>query len=234
VSDFPDFRRSGNQSVDPDLYELENQALDPDGVVLEAMRQLAPWAGAILLDLGCGSGYWLPAYADEAALAIGVEPDPELIVLARARDARTRVLDGSAEHLPLPDNSVDVIHARFAYFFPPGCEAGLAEARRVLRPGGRLVVMDNDYRHGEFAKLLVRSPWAASQGRAATTDAWWQAEDAERVEVMSEWRFKHRTDLESVLHLELPPEVADPWLNENPQALRLSYGYVLFATGKAG
>lgn len=232
MSVFPDFRRSGNAAADPVVYELENEALDPDGVVLEAMRQLAPWAGASLVDLGCGSGYWLAAYAEEAAETIAVEPDPELIVLARARCTPARVIEGSAEHLPLPDSSVDVVHARFAYFFPPDCEMGLAEVRRVLRPGGRLVVVDNDYHHGEFAELLVRSAAAAPQGRAETTDAWWHAHGAERIEVMSEWRFENRRDLEAVLHLEFPADLVDPWIRDHPDAVGLSYGYVLFATGK--
>ena len=42
---FSDFRPAPNQGGRPDLYELENRAMDPDGLVLEEMRQLAPWAG---------------------------------------------------------------------------------------------------------------------------------------------------------------------------------------------
>ena len=57
---YPDFQPAPNQGARPDLYELENRAMDPDHLVLDAMRELAPWAGKTLLDLGCGSGYWLP------------------------------------------------------------------------------------------------------------------------------------------------------------------------------
>src|SRR6202035_1018098 len=98
---FPDFQAAPNQGGRPDLYELENQALDPDGVVLAAMRELAPWADRTLVDLGCGSGYWLAGYAAEAAAVIGVEPDPALVPLAAARDPRVRVLPGSGAPLPL-------------------------------------------------------------------------------------------------------------------------------------
>ena len=225
----PDFRPAPNQGGDPALYEVENRALDPQGLVLDAMRRAAPWAGRTLLDLGCGSGFWLPGYADEAAEAIGVEPDPGLLPLARARDLRARVLPGSAEHIPLPDASVDVVHARFAYFFPPQCEPGLAEVLRVLRPGGTLVVVDNDQRAGQFAELLGRLPWAPAQDRGRRTDDWWAERGAQRTEVMSEWRFGSRPDFEAVLRLEFPAEVADPWLAAHPDALGLSYGYLLFA-----
>ena len=55
----PDFRHAPNQGGNIGLYELENQAVDPGAHVLAAMRARAPWAGRTLLDLGCGSGYWL-------------------------------------------------------------------------------------------------------------------------------------------------------------------------------
>lgn len=223
-----DFLPAPNQGGDPALYEVENRALDPRGLVLDAMRTSAPWAGRTLLDLGCGSGFWLPGYAGEAAVTIGVEPDPTLLPLARQRDPRVEVLAGSAEHIPLPDASVDVVHARFAYFFPPACEPGLAEVLRVLRPGGALVVVDNDQRAGQFAELLARLPWAEKQDPGRATDDWWARRGAERTEVMSEWRFDTRADFEAVLRLEFPPEVADPWLAAHPDALGLSYAYLLF------
>ena len=158
----------------------------------------------------CGSGYWLPGYASEAVLVIGVEPDPALLWLAARRDRRAKVLPGSAEHLALEDASVDVVHSRFAYFWPPGCDAGLAERR------------------GEFAELL-RSAANAALGQADVTDAWWAARGARRVEVISRWQFDSRAHLEAVLRLEFRRQVADAWLAGPPDALGLTYGYVLFA-----
>jgi SAM-dependent methyltransferase len=233
-SPFPDWRFAPNIGNSPDVYEIENRALDRGGHVLEAMRALAPWAGRTIVDLGCGTGFWLPQYAAEAGRVIGIEPDPVLRTRAEARVGGlpgVEVVAGSAEHLGLPPRSVDVVHARFAYFFPPGADAGLAEVLRVLRPGGTLVVVDNDYRWGEFASMLAAAAPASSPARdkAASTDAWWRERGAARREVRSGWAFDRRRDLEAVLNIEFPASVAHAWLTRNPAATGLTYGYVLFA-----
>lgn len=236
AAEFPDWRFAPNIGGHPASYQLENEAVDRAGHVLQAMRTLAPWSGRTIVDLGCGTGYWLRRYAAEAGRVLGVEPDPDLRAVARAAVADwasaqlsgVEVVAGSAEHLPLPDRSVDVVHARFAYFFPPGAEAGLAEVLRVLRPGGHLIAVDNDYRWGEFSRLLAASAKQPPLRTAATVDAWWRDRGATRSEVRSELRFSGRAELSAVLHIEFPADVAASWLRRHPDATGLSYGYVLF------
>jgi SAM-dependent methyltransferase len=234
---FPDWRFAPNIGGHPDVYEIENRGIDPDGHVLAAMRRLAPWNGRTVLDLGCGTGFWLPGYAKQAGQVIGVEPDPVLRAKAAARTndlPGVQVLPGSAEHLPLADRSVDVVHARFAYFLDPGGDAGLAEVMRVLTPGGSLVVVDNDYRWGQFAGLLAAASKKPPQQTADAIDAWWRQRGGTRHEVHSQWRFANRADLAAVLNLEVPAAVARAWLARNPAATGLSYGYVLFAAARSG
>ena len=271
---FPDWRFAPNIGGHPGVYEIENHAVDPDGHVLAAMRNLAPWAGRTLVDLGCGTGFWLPGYARDAARVIGVEPDPALRARAEARIRglpRAEVMPGSAEHLPLPDQSVDVVHARFAYFLSPGIvegeqrplagtprggpgastrpggaagngtgyaagapgDAGLAEVMRVLRPRGSLIVVDNDYRWGEFADLLAAAASVPPQHTANTIDAWWRDRGATRHEVRTRWRFASRADLAAVLGIEFPAAVARDWLARHPAATGLTYGHVLFSVTRA-
>jgi ubiquinone/menaquinone biosynthesis C-methylase UbiE len=232
VQQFPDWRYAPNIGGHRDVYELENQAVLRAGHLLAAMRGLAPWDGKTILDLGCGTGFWLPAYAAHAAQVIGIEPDSRLLPAATQRVAAlpgVSVRPGSAEHLPLPDAAVDVVHARFAYFFPPGTDAGLAEVLRVLRPGGSLVAVDNDYRWGEFAGMLAGSASRPPLRTAETVDRWWRERGATRHQVRSLLSFASRSDLAAVLRIEVPASVADAWLARNPAATSLSYGYVLFA-----
>ncbi|MGO9277834.1 MAG: class I SAM-dependent methyltransferase [Streptosporangiaceae bacterium] len=231
---YPDWRFAPNIGRHPETYEIENRAMDRAGHVLTATRQLAPWAGKTIVDLGCGTGYWLPRYAADARRVIGIEPDPALRARAAARAAGQPAIEvqaGSAERTGLPPSSADVIHARFAYFFGPGAEAGLAEALRVLRPGGRLVAVDNDQHWGEFADLLAAASREAPRRAAAVVDSWWKERGATRHEIRSELRFASRDDLRAVLSIEFPGHVASDWLARHPAATGLSYGYVLRAIG---
>ena len=260
---FPDWRFAPNIGGHPDVYETENRGIDPEGHVLAAMRRLAPWDGRRLVDLGCGTGFWLPGYAKDARQVIGVEPDPVLRAKAASRVSGlpgVDVVPGSAERLPLADRSVDVVHARFAYFLDPGvagsgraasgsrgpggsggqagpgrdADVGLAEVMRVLTPGGSLVVVDNDYWWGEFAGLLAAGARRPTRGTAAAVDEWWRQRGARRLEVRSRWQFADRADLAAVLNIEVPAAVARAWLARHPLATGLSCGYVLFAVTRSG
>jgi len=236
---FPDWRYAPNITGHPEVYETENRALDQAGHVLDALWALAPWTGKTVVDLGCGTGYWLGRYAEQAARVIGVEPAADLRARAERaagelRQPGVEVRAGSAEHTGLPDACADVVHARFAYFFPPGTDAGLTEALRVLRPGGQLIAVDNDYRWGEFSRLLAAGMTRPPGQVAAEVDDWWRARGATRHPVRSELSFASRADLAAVLHIEVPAPVARRWLARNPLATGLTYGYVLFRVTRPG
>lgn len=208
----------------PEVYAQENAAQDVDGLIWAALREDAPWAGADVLDVGCGDGFHLPVFAVEAASVTGVEPHPPLVARARERAEGHRhctVLEAGAAALPLPDSCMDVVHARTAYFFGAGCEAGLAEANRVLRPGGALVIVDLD---------ATRAPYG---GWMRTDIPHYDPVRAERFfvrrgfslrRVATTWRFPDRATLEAVLRIEFSRAVADAALAATP-GLSFSVGY---------
>ncbi len=137
----------------PDIYELENRSVDPDRRIEAAMHEVYDWTGRDVLDVGCGSGFHLPRWAYDARSVTGVEPHPGLVAGARRRTwglTNVSVRLGTAQRLPVTDASVDLVHARWAYFFGPGCEPGLGELGRVLRRGGTAFVLDNDPTRSTF------------------------------------------------------------------------------------
>ncbi len=138
---------------------------------------------------------------------------------------RASVLMGSAEAIPLRDASVDIVHARFAYFFGPGSESGLAELDRVIRPGGTAFIIDNDLRGGDFAGWLRRQPeWAGID--PDTVESFWASHGFSIERIATEWRFQRCEDLEAVVRLEFPGDVAEGIIRDHP-GLSVSYHYLL-------
>ncbi|MGZ4445403.1 MAG: class I SAM-dependent methyltransferase [Nocardioides sp.] len=193
----------------PATYELENRAVDPDGLLETAMRGIADWSGRHVLDLGCGTGFHLPRFAADAARVTGVEPHPDLVAVARRRTrslTNVVVLPGTAQDVPLPDASVDVVHARWAYFFGPGCEPGLAELDRVVRRGGTAFVIDNDATRSTFGAWFRRGYPSVDP---VAVERFWSTRGWTRTPLDLRWSFATRADLESVVRIELTREVAD-------------------------
>jgi ArsR family transcriptional regulator len=100
-----------------------------------------------LLDLGTGTGRLLELFAPLYARAIGVDASPAMLAVARANLDRAGLTNaqvrlGDIQHLPFGRNSFDVvtIHQVLHYLDEP--ERAIAEAARVLRPGGRLLIVD--------------------------------------------------------------------------------------------
>lgn len=193
----------------PQVYEIENHAVDRAGAILDLIRARAPWEGRHLLDIGCGTGFHLPLFAERAARVTGIEPHGALAAIARRRVRRmshVAVLHASATALPVATASVDVMHARWAYFFGPGCEPGLAELDRVMRPGGQAFVIDNDPTRSTFGAWFRRGHPGVDH---VEVSEFWRGQGWERHPVDTAWAFDTREDLESVVRIEFPPEVAE-------------------------
>jgi len=213
----------------PATYELENHAADPDGRLWAAMEARVSWHGRTVLDLGCGSGFHLPRFAETAATVIGVEPHHGLVRLAQRRARGLAAVDvhpGTAQEIPLPDASVDVVHARWAYFFGPGCEPGLAELDRVVRRGGTALVIDNDGSRSTFGAWFRRGyPHLPTP---AEIERFWAQRGWTRTTVDMGWRFGSRADLEAVVRIEFKPEVADEILRHH-DGLEVDYAVNLWS-----
>jgi SAM-dependent methyltransferase len=192
----------------PDVYEAENRAQDAEGAIWSALREAVPWEGRDVVDVGCGDGFHLPLFTGGRSV-IGVEPHPPLVARARERLAGrpdVRVLEAGAAALPLPDASVDLVHARTAYFFGRGCEPGLAEAQRVLRPGGAIAVVDLD------ATVPPYGAWMRAdlpRYDPAAVEAFFAAQGFTLRRIPTIWRFPDRATRDAVLRIEFGRDVAE-------------------------
>jgi SAM-dependent methyltransferase len=108
----------------------------------EAIDWLLPPDAREVLDLGAGTGKLTTRLVERGLQVIAVDPIPEMLELLTNSLPDTPALLGTAEHIPLPDNSVDaVLVAQAWHWFDP--EQAIAEVARVLRPGGRLGLVWN-------------------------------------------------------------------------------------------
>jgi len=224
----PEPTRSPNIWDTPDVYEVENLGVDREGVIEAAMAALHPFEGADLVDVGCGSGFHLPRFAGlGCASVVGVEPHPPLVELAADRVRgldRVRVLEGMAQDLPLADASVDIAHARWAYFFGAGCEPGLRELERVLRPGGTAFVIDNDATRSTFGRWFTR---AYPTYDPLAVERFWARQGWSRERLLIHWQLDSRGDLEAVVRIEFPETVAEGILAEH-EGTRVDYAVSLW------
>src|SRR3974390_1167038 len=145
---------SGGDVITSDLYsQLQKNEL-PEAAVLAslgcgnptALAELKP--GETVLDLGSGGGIDVLLSAKRVSpggKAYGLDMTDEMLALARDNQKRAGVqnvefLKGEIEHIPLPDNSVDVIISNCVINLSADKDQVLREAYRVLKPGGRFAV----------------------------------------------------------------------------------------------
>ena len=175
----------------------------------ETARLLPRLEGLTVLDLGCGDGHYARlAAALGAARVLALDAAPPMAALAPPP-----ALVGDAAALPLASASVDVVIAALVLSHVGGLEAALAEAARVLRPGGALVISDlhpiatalgwrRSFEAGGRSVAVEAPPPAAATLRAALAEAslaveeWREPAVDERLR--SEFRRAGRRDFEGL------------------------------------
>jgi SAM-dependent methyltransferase len=123
---------------------------------LEMLERLVPPSGKEVVDVGCGGGALVRALSDRGARMTGVEISESQMAGAVERDdgRGARYLVGRAERLPLDDASADIVVFMRSLHHVPVADLGaaLAEARRVIRPGGAVYVAE-PLAEGDFFEL---------------------------------------------------------------------------------
>jgi ArsR family transcriptional regulator len=135
------------RSTGADWDEMRALGLPAEAVEALLLDLLPPGDLGHVLDIGTGTGRLLEILAPRIASGLGVDASRAMLALARVRLASpdfshcaVRLADMYA--LPLPDAAFDIVFLQMVLHYAEDPAAALAEARRVLAPGGRLIVVD--------------------------------------------------------------------------------------------
>jgi ubiquinone/menaquinone biosynthesis C-methylase UbiE len=114
----------------------------------ELRAKMIPGARGVVLEVGIGSGLNLPFYdATRVTTCYGVDPSGTLLSLARERAKTARfpvlLLQSKAEHVPLPDVSIDSVVVTWSLCSIRDPHTALTEMQRVLRPDGQLIFIEH-------------------------------------------------------------------------------------------
>jgi ubiquinone/menaquinone biosynthesis C-methylase UbiE len=147
------------------MYDRSLRATEEAGLT-QMRRELLAGAGGRVLEIGAGTGANLDLYPDGVDELVLLEPDPHMAKRLRAKLAETgravTVIEAPAERVPCEDASFDTAVATLVLCTVPDPAAALAEAARVLKPGGRLLFVEHvRSRHPGLARWQDRleKPW---------------------------------------------------------------------------
>jgi ArsR family transcriptional regulator len=177
-----EFRRSGPATAADDARLQEVRRLRKESFLAhgtEARRgQLVPgrswaaWSRALglllppldVVDLGCGEGYLAIEAAQWARHVVAIDRAPEVLAHAKALATRRKVANivwkrGEMERVPLPDATADVVLLSQALHHAVEPGRALAEAFRLLRPGGRVLVLDLRDHDQHWVKRKLGDLW---------------------------------------------------------------------------
>ena len=119
--------------------ELHEQYMEPAYVA--GLGALGVNDGTRLLDIGCGAGWALRLAADRGADVSGIDAAPGLLEIARRRVPGAALTQGELQNLPFGDDAFDAVSAFNSFQYAADPIAALQEAKRVTRPGGRILAL---------------------------------------------------------------------------------------------
>lgn len=117
----------------------QTRAADPY-LTAQLFKHLDPQEGAIYLDIGCGTGNYTSALQEKGLQLIGIDPSERMLEQARAKNAAVDWRLGTAEQTGLETASVDGIVGSLTLHHWTDINAAFKELRRVVKPGGKLVL----------------------------------------------------------------------------------------------
>ncbi len=143
------YAHEGNLETRRSVWGPGPSGVDPLDLVVAAVRGALPADRAMpdVLEVGCGPGVFAARLVEElpGIALLATDQSQRFVELARERGLSAQLQD--VQHLLAPDASYDVVLAMWMLYHVPDLDRGLAEVRRVLRPGGTFIAVTNGDEH---------------------------------------------------------------------------------------
>lgn len=218
-------------SSPPENYELYFVPAIGRPLAEELVRRANIHPGEKVLDVACGTGIAARLASKlvvPGGAVAGLDANPGMLAVARAIDAGDTPIDwyeASAEAMPLPDEDYDVVLCQMGLQFMENKGVALREMRRILKPGGRLLLNVPGPRAELFARLAKAMEHNISDQAAAFVNHVFSLHDRKELNVLlSEAGFDKieiRTDTRT-LHLPAPKDFLWQYVSSTPLAMVLS------------
>lgn len=160
----------------PRLFEIERRCMDADGKVIQFLHQHLP--DGLILDVGAGDGFTAERLTTPHRTIIPMEPDEKMINLHKP----LAWAKGVAQEIPFHTHTFAAAYATWAFFFDgiKDIDKGLNEIKRVVKPNGRIIIVDNGG-DDEFTALAPHN--------ISSNQAWWQAQGFETHLIHTTFKF---------------------------------------------
>ena len=143
------YETEGNLETRRSVWHPDPELGDPVVVALDAVTAALPDGKSMpdVLEVGCGPGVFAARLQERHPhlALLATDQSPRFVELTRERGVPAQLMD--AQHLLPGDDSYDVVYAGWMLYHVPDLHRGLAEIRRVLRPGGTFVAVTNGDEH---------------------------------------------------------------------------------------
>ncbi len=143
------YATEGSLQTRTSVWRPGPSGVEPQDLVVAEVRAALPTGGGMpdVLEVGCGTGYFAARLQAElrGIALLAVDQSPRFVELTRERGVPAQLQD--VQHLLAPDASYDVVLALWMLYHVRDLDRGLAEVRRVLRPGGTFIAVTNGDEH---------------------------------------------------------------------------------------